>query len=87
MKYLHGYKTDEDFSQFVHNKWNSGHNIDINQNLSTFPRLNWTDHKVSQLVGYIRAGLSVLKFFLRNRIQAKRLKPTNLGQCENIPVM
>jgi len=50
MKYLHGYKTDEDFSQFVHNKWNSGHNIDINQNLSTFPRLNWTDHKRENLL-------------------------------------
>ena len=40
-QYLNHQKTAYDISDFIHKQWKSGHDIDINQNLTCFPRKMW----------------------------------------------
>jgi len=44
-KYLEKERSNRDFSEFVHQKWESTYDIDLNKNLSCFARKNWMNSK------------------------------------------
>jgi len=82
---LYGIISDADMAEFVHKQWNSGLTIDVNQNLTCFPRKKFTQPQAQSLKdpGSVPAGHFGLQSLLNDNQTMDQKKEKLMDMYKN----